>query len=131
MMRLITPILSAIIASALVALLARLFGDSIPGEGFESIGNLILLLWVGFIIVPPLAFGVAGWRSGLQRVPLTAIIMAGIQLVLFFVVLYITAQLPTADSIPWLWVSVMVLIVPLISAFGALAVTGNLTRKQG
>jgi hypothetical protein len=128
-MRIITPILSAVLASALVAILARLFGDSIPGEGFQSLGNLILLLWGGFVIVPPLAFGVAGWRGGLRRVLLATIIMGVVQLLLFFGVLYITAQLPVSDAAPWLWVAVMVVVVPPISALIALAATGNLTNK--
>lgn len=123
-MRSFTPILSAIVASAVVAFLAWLFGDSIPGEGFESLGNLILLLGAGFILVPPLAFGVAGARMGLQRLPLATVIMGVLQVVLLVVVVMALAGMPVSDF-PVIWILVMIIGVPIVSGGVALAVTGN------
>lgn len=125
-MRLTYPILSAVGASALVALVARLFGSSIPGEGMASLGNLILLLGAGFILLPPLAFGVVGSRVGLRRLALATVIMGVLQVVLLAVVVMTLAGMPVSDF-PLLWILVMIVGVPTVSGGIALALTGNLT----
>lgn len=128
-MRLFAPILSAILASALVALLAWLFGDMIPGDGFASLGNLIMLMGAGFIVLPPLAFGVAGARLGLQRLPLATVIMGVLQVVLLVVVVMALAGMPVSDF-PVVWILVMIIGVPIVSGGVALAVTGNLRSNS-
>lgn len=127
-MRLITPILAAIIAAALVALVLRLIGGFIPGESFEPLGNLIILLVIGFTIVPPIAFGVVGARIGLQRMPMAAGIMLVLQIVLLVVLLMGLANLSTGFA-NWMLLGALIVVVPALSSGAALALTGNLGNR--
>lgn len=127
-MRLITPILAAIIAAALVALVLRLIGDFIPGESFEPLGTILILMVIGFTIVPPIAFGVAGARVGLQRMPMAAGIMLVLQIVLLVALLMGLANLSTGFA-NWVLLGALIVVVPALSSGAALALTGNLGNR--
>ncbi len=127
-MRFIVPILAAIAAAGVVALLARIFGDSIPGEGFESLGNLILWMGGGFIILPPIAFAIAGGQTGIQRLPLAFVIMAVLQVLFLAGVVMSLSGIAVSDS-PWLWILAVIVGVPALAGGIALALTGNLSSQ--
>jgi hypothetical protein len=106
--------------------LARIFGNSVPGDGFESLGNLILLLGVGFILLPPIAFALVGVRVGVQRLPLAFVLMGVLQVVFLAGVVMALTGTAVRDS-PWIWILLVIFGVPTLAGGIALVLTGNLT----